>query len=79
MKHCTIERAQAAKGRVRRVLSRKAELVGVGITRVDEGYGVKVNLASPPAEDVELPTQVDGVPLRIEVVGAIRKRAVHAR
>ena len=72
MNHTTLDQARAAKGRVRDVIGRKAELAGVGITRIDGGYGVKVNLAGPPR--TELPSEVDGVPLRVEVVGAIRKR-----
>ncbi len=48
--------------------------VGVGITRIGEGYGVKLNLEGPPAPDANLPNDVDGVPIRVEVVGAIRKR-----
>jgi hypothetical protein len=41
---------------------------------VGEGYGVKVNLREEPGRDVQLPDAVAGVPVRIEVVGALRKR-----
>lgn len=68
------EAARAAKDRARRLCSRKAEVVGVGITRIGDRYGVKVNLAAEPAAGVRLPEEVDGVPLKVEVVGPIRKR-----
>jgi hypothetical protein len=51
-----------------------ATVTGVGITRVGEGYGVKVNLGAAPEEGTELPEAVDGVPVRVEVVGEVRKR-----
>ncbi len=71
----TLEQARAAKERVRGLCAKKAQVVGVGITRLGAGFGVKVNLASQPEAGVELPQEVDGVPIRVEVVGAIRKRA----
>jgi hypothetical protein len=74
MNHSTLEQARAAKGHVREVIGPKADLAGVGITRIDGGYGVKVNLTTPPRTD--LPSEVDGVPLRVEVVGTIRKRGL---
>lgn len=69
MNTCTLEQARAAKQKARTVLG--ATDAGVGITRVDAGYGLKVNLQRPPARP--LPTSVDGVPLQVEIVGPIRK------
>ena len=54
------------------VLPYLAAVVGVGITRVGEGYGLKINLREPATE--ALPTEVAGVPVRVDVVGAIRKQ-----
>lgn len=53
--------------------SRLAKVVGVGITQIDGGYGIKVNLGQPPPPGVRLPEAVDGVPVHVEVVGTIRK------
>jgi hypothetical protein len=69
---CTLEQARTAKPRVREVFERLASVVGVGVTRVDSGYGVKVNLRAAPPEGTPLPGSVDGVPVRVEVVGTIR-------
>jgi hypothetical protein len=69
----TLEQARAAKAHAEAVFTPLARVAGIGITRIDGGYDVKVNLREPPAPDVTLPQAVDGVPVRIEVVGAIRK------
>ncbi len=64
----------AAKARAQAEFGLKAAVVGVGITRIDGGYGVQVNLGAPPEPDADLPETIDGVPVRVEVVGPIRKR-----
>ena len=72
---CTLEMARAAKEGAHGVLARLATVAGVGITRVGSGYGLKINLATEPDANRALPTEVDGVPVKIEVVGRIKKRA----
>lgn len=69
----TIEQARAAKEQAYAVVASLAPVVGVGITRIGDGYGVKVNLESVPA-GVALPTSVDGVPLRVAVIGRVQKQ-----
>jgi hypothetical protein len=69
----TIDEARAAKARAHEVFSRLAAVVGVGITRIGAGYGVKVNLREQPAVGVTLPQTIDDVPVRVEVVGPLRK------
>lgn len=69
-----LEEARDAKERARKLFTNKAEVVGVGITRVGAGYGIKVNLSTSPDPAVELPNVIDGVPIRVEVVGPIRKQ-----
>ena len=70
----TRDEARAAKARALEVFGRKAQVVGVGLTRIGGGYGVKVNLGATPPPDADLPDTVDGVPVRVEVVGTIRPR-----
>jgi len=70
----SVDEARAAKKRALTVFKELAPVVGVGITKVDGGYAVKVNLRSKPKSNVSLPTDVDGVPVRVEIVGPIRKR-----
>jgi hypothetical protein len=74
MSSTDLERARAAKERAKVLFARKASVVGIGITRVGDGFGVKVNLSEPPPPDAELPDTIDGVPVRVEVVGTIRKQ-----
>jgi hypothetical protein len=69
-----LDRARAAKAHAHTVFSKLGKVVGVGITTIGAEYGLKINLASPPPAATELPTEVDGVPVRVEVVGRIRKQ-----
>jgi hypothetical protein len=68
----TLDEVRAAKPRALAVFESLAAVVGVGITRVGAGYGLKVNLREHPSADTPLPTEVDGVPVRLEVVGQPR-------
>ena len=74
MNTSTLEEARSAKKQVLRMLEGMPELAGVGIARAGSGYGVKVNLSAPPARDAALPETVDGVPVRVEIVGVISKQ-----
>lgn len=70
-----LEKAQAAKKKAQRVFGKLLGDVAVGVMPVAEGsFGIKVNVESQPDETVSLPKEVDGVPVRVEVVGTIRKR-----
>jgi hypothetical protein len=74
MSVASLAQARAAKARALEIFSRFGEVVGVGLVRVGEGYGVKVNLQSASTKN-PLPRSVDGVPVTVEVVGSIRKRS----
>ena len=73
-KACTLDKARAAKAPAAEAFGRLAEVVGVGITRIGKGYGLKVNLSRLPPGANSLPCEIAGVPVRVEVVGKIRKR-----
>jgi hypothetical protein len=74
MNPATLDEARAAKARVLEVFGPLAPVVGVGLTAVEGGYGVKVNLREPPAPGVTLPAAIGTVPVRVEVVGGVRKQ-----
>lgn len=74
MSRATIDEARAAKAGAAAVFSKLARVVGVGIVRRGGGYGVKINLASPPPPNAVPPATIDGVPVQFEIVGAIRRR-----
>jgi len=69
----TLEQARAAKKQAEAVFSAMATVVGVGVTRKDGGYAVKINLAAAPPTDTLLPESVDGVPIVSEIVGRLTK------
>ena len=68
----TLDEARAAKAKVAAWLA-DPSVVGVGITRIGDGYGIKVNLSHIVSDDL-IPEDIDGVPVRSEVVGKIKKR-----
>lgn len=69
-----LEQARAARERVKVLFAPLATVVGVGIHRIDGGFGVKVNLSEPAPSGADLPQTIDGVPVCVEVVGTIKKR-----
>jgi hypothetical protein len=69
----TLEQARAAKAAALRHFESVGTVVGVGVTRIAGDYAVKVNLSEPLAEGTELPAEIDGVPVHVEIVGPIRK------
>jgi len=73
MRSVSLEKARAAKAKAGATFRRLGTVAGIGITPMDGGYGLKVNLTREPAPGVVLPDRVDGVPIRVEIVGAIRK------
>lgn len=73
MDGATLPKARAAKTRALQVFSRVGKVVGVGLVKLDDGYGVKVNLQSRPRAGT-IPSSVNGVPVTIEVTGPLRKR-----
>ncbi len=68
----TIDEARAAKGAVAKAFEHLG-VVGVGVTRIADGYGVKVNLRESPPDGSLVLEEVGGVPVQVEVVGRIRK------
>lgn len=69
-----IEKVRATQAKVQAQLARIKEVNGIGIERVGEGFGLKVNLASALRPGASVPSEIDGVPVRTEVVGVIRAR-----
>ena len=76
MDDASLERARAAKERALELFSKLGDVVGIGLTRIGDQYGLKINLSSAPKDSNSLPGEVDGVRVKVEVVGTIRKRPV---
>jgi hypothetical protein len=74
MARITLEQARAAKRAALQRFEAIGTVVGIGITRVRGEYAIKVNLREPVGPETELPTEIDGVALRVEITGVIRAR-----
>jgi hypothetical protein len=70
----SLEEVRAAKPHAARKFKKLGALVGVGISRQGNGYGLKINLSRPPRRGQAVPTEIKGVPIEISIVGTIRKR-----
>ena len=69
----TLEEARTAKRKAAERLARVPQVNGIGVVRTEAGYALKVSLAEAVEAGV-IPEAVDGVPLRAEVVGRVRRR-----
>jgi hypothetical protein len=67
----TLAQARAAKGAFVESFAQVVDVVAVGITRLNGGYAVKVNLRSDPSPSLHLPASLNGVPIRVVVTGSI--------
>lgn len=68
----SISEARLAKDQAKRELANVDGIVGIGLTKKGDGYAVKVNL-DHAVKPGTLPSRVHGVPLVVEIVGAISK------
>jgi D-hexose-6-phosphate mutarotase len=74
MAQISLEQARAAKSAAMDHFREIGNVTGVGVTRVDGDYAVKVNLSEQVRPGVKIPEEIDGVPVRVEVTGSIRPR-----
>ncbi len=68
-----LQRAQAAQDCLVQTLGEHPEVNGVGIARAEGGYVLKVNVRTNRGREA-IPPEVEGVPVRVQTVGRIRKR-----
>lgn len=69
-----IDRARTAKQHLRRDLDGRSGVRGIGLARGGDGYRLQVDVASRADAD-GLPDAVDGVAVRVRVVGAVQAQA----
>lgn len=67
----SLQQARAARSKAESLLARNRFVNGVGIARFGSGWCVKVNLSGPTR--AVLPEEIDGVPVKVEMVGKISK------
>ena len=75
-KGVSLKLARAAKQRASEIFAPiVGEEVAVGIIPLGSNrFGLKINLTSEPNPNLTLPNEVEGVPVKVQVVGKIRKR-----
>jgi hypothetical protein len=73
-KRTSLDEVRAAKKTLEARLRRVPQVNGVGISRIEGYYCLKVNLIE--ATRAVIPREVNGVPVRTEVVGKIRARGI---
>ena len=69
-----LSQVRAAKKKAETKLRGVREVNGIGITKIGADYALKVNLEAQPRTPV--PTSIDGVPVKTEVVGKIRAQRI---
>jgi hypothetical protein len=68
----SLEQARAAKrSPTARRLSQRPQVNGIGITKGADGYALRVDLVEP-VDRAELPEEIEGVPVAVDVVGRAR-------
>jgi hypothetical protein len=75
MEQISIEDARRAKVKAAEAVRHVVPVAGVGVTKVGDGFAVKVNLFDAPSATAEVPTSIDGVPIIYEVVGRTSARS----
>lgn len=66
-----LNEARTAKSHLRTVLSGHGGVRGIGVQPDGDGYTLRVNVEHP-ADRTGVPDRVDGVPVDVRVIGAIR-------
>lgn len=69
-----IDLARAAKEHAKKALAKVPGVVGIGLTKINDQYALKVNLEAELPKTVRAPLDVDGVPVTYAVTGPIRPR-----
>lgn len=73
----TLDQVRAAKPQAKKFFARFGPISGLGITRLGDGYALKVNFEHlEGATEESLPSSIAGVPVKIAVTGSIVKRAI---
>lgn len=72
----TLAKARAAKRKVAKMVEGDPSVSGIGIAKIDGGYGVKLDVTERMLLSAKLPAEIDGVPLRVETVGQITKKTL---
>ncbi len=71
----SIDQARRAKEKLRKLLSARRDVCGLGLTRIGEQFALEVlvgGAGEEPEEGASLPREVDGVPIVVRRVGTLK-------
>ncbi len=66
----SLDQARKAKAELSARVADNPVIAGIGLARREGGWGVKVNFVRA-APELEIPADVGGVPITVEVVGRV--------
>lgn len=66
----SLDQARKVKAEVSARVADNPVIAGIGLARREGGWSVKVNVVRA-APELEIPADVDGVPITVEVVGRV--------
>lgn len=69
----SLDQARKAKAAVAGAVGARPEVNGIGVARLGDGFGVRVNVREDGPDDLEMPSEVEGVPVQVVRVGPARK------
>ncbi len=64
--------AEQAQDHAEAIFDKYASVVSIGVTQDADGFALRIGLENEPSDRNDLPTEVDGVPVEIDIVGTIR-------
>lgn len=70
----SLERARRAKQRGKELLAGLQGVSGIGLTGSDDDFAISVNLESELPDPSVIPSEIEGVPVVVRVVGRIHKQ-----
>jgi hypothetical protein len=71
-----LEKARAAKEKAVKLYGDWELVNGIGISRVDGAYSVKINLLENLGRQLKIDDEIDGVPVVLKVVGKVKKQEI---
>ena len=72
--NASLESAKEAKSVAKEIFEKLLGDVSIGLFKLDDGYGIKVGVQKEIAPNLEMPSQVSGVPIKVESIGDVKKR-----
>jgi hypothetical protein len=70
----SLGQARSAKNRALEVFLAYGPLASIGITKSGGGCALTVSFEAAPSAMSELPADIDGFPVKVDVIGSVREQ-----